>query len=63
MVTDQHADDALAELDAHFEWIGERVGRDNCRGCPQINTAADFRKPVTPPARSPKPTCVNGGGA
>ena len=41
-VTEQHADDAGAELDAHFEWIGERVGRDNYRGCPQINTAAEF---------------------
>ncbi|MBB2673108.1 MULTISPECIES: TetR/AcrR family transcriptional regulator [Rhizobium] len=41
-VTERHADDALAELDAHFEWIGERVGRDNYRGCPQINTAAEF---------------------
>ncbi|MDR9803955.1 TetR/AcrR family transcriptional regulator [Rhizobium hidalgonense] len=41
-VAEQHADDAGAELDAHFEWIGERVGRDNYRGCPQINTAAEF---------------------
>ncbi|MGO7673551.1 TetR/AcrR family transcriptional regulator [Rhizobium ruizarguesonis] len=41
-VTEQHPDDAWAELDAHFMWIGERVGRDNYRGCPQINTAAEF---------------------
>ncbi|MBB3299966.1 AcrR family transcriptional regulator [Rhizobium sp. BK077] len=41
-VTEQHPDDAEAELDAHFEWIGERVGRGNYRGCPQINTAAEF---------------------
>ncbi len=41
-VTEQHKEDALSELDAHFEWIGERVGRDNYRGCPQINTAAEF---------------------
>ncbi|MBX4894785.1 TetR/AcrR family transcriptional regulator [Rhizobium bangladeshense] len=41
-VTERHTDDAMAELDAHFEWIGERVGRDNYRGCPQINTAAEF---------------------
>ncbi|MFS8148591.1 TetR family transcriptional regulator [Rhizobium sp. R635] len=41
-VTEQYPDDALAELDAHFEWIGERVGRENYRGCPQINTAAEF---------------------
>jgi AcrR family transcriptional regulator len=41
-VSEQHPDDPRAELDAHFEWIGERVGRDNYRGCPQINTAAEF---------------------
>jgi AcrR family transcriptional regulator len=41
-VTEQHKGDPRAELDAHFEWIGERVGRDNYRGCPQINTAAEF---------------------
>ncbi|EJC64609.1 transcriptional regulator [Rhizobium leguminosarum bv. viciae WSM1455] len=41
-VREQHPEDAGAELDAHFEWIGERVGRDNYRGCPQINTAAEF---------------------
>jgi AcrR family transcriptional regulator len=41
-VSQQHPNDALAELDAHFEWIGERVGRENYRGCPQINTAAEF---------------------
>jgi len=32
----------LAELDAHLDWIGERVGRPNYRGCPQINVAAEF---------------------
>jgi AcrR family transcriptional regulator len=41
-VAGQHAGDALAELDAHLEWIGERVGRPNYRGCPQINVAAEF---------------------
>lgn len=41
-VRELHPDDALAELDAHLAWIGERVGRDNYRGCPQINTAAEF---------------------
>lgn len=41
-VREQHPDDPRAELNAHFEWIGERVGRDNYRGCPQINTAAEF---------------------
>jgi hypothetical protein len=41
-VGERYPDDARAELDAHFEWIGERVGRKNYRGCPQINTAAEF---------------------
>ena len=38
----QHAADPFAELNAHMLWIGERVSRDNYRGCPQINVAAEF---------------------
>jgi AcrR family transcriptional regulator len=49
-VSERHSDDALAELDAHCEWIGERVGRKNYRGCPQINTAAEFPE-IDHPAR------------
>jgi AcrR family transcriptional regulator len=41
-VAQRHTDDALAELDAHCQWIGERVERPNYRGCPQINVAAEF---------------------
>lgn len=41
-VAKQYSNDAKAELDAHIEWIGERVARENYRGCPQINTAAEF---------------------
>jgi AcrR family transcriptional regulator len=41
-VAERHADDPQAELDAHLEWIGERIGRPNYRGCPQINVAAEF---------------------
>ncbi len=41
-VEGNHRDDPRAELDAHLEWIGERVGRPNYRGCPQINVAAEF---------------------
>jgi AcrR family transcriptional regulator len=41
-VANQHAYDAGAELHAHLGWIGERVGRANYRGCPQINVAAEF---------------------
>jgi AcrR family transcriptional regulator len=41
-VAQAHEDDAEAELAAHLGWIGERVGRANYRGCPQINVAAEF---------------------
>jgi AcrR family transcriptional regulator len=41
-VATRHGDDAASELDAHLGWIGERVGRPNYRGCPQINVAAEF---------------------
>src|ERR1700749_564119 len=33
-VARQHPLDAAAELDAHLDWIGERAGRLNYRGCP-----------------------------
>jgi AcrR family transcriptional regulator len=49
-VAGQHVDDAAAELDAHLGWIGERVGRPNYRGCPQINVAAEFPE-IDHPAR------------
>jgi AcrR family transcriptional regulator len=41
-VAQRHGDDALGELEAHLHWIGERVGRPNYRGCPQLNVAAEF---------------------
>jgi AcrR family transcriptional regulator len=41
-VSAAHDTDALAELEAQLEWIGQRVGRQNYRGCPQINVAAEF---------------------
>ena len=47
-VAGRHADDAAAELDAHLAWIGERAGRANYRGCPQINVAAEFPEPDHP---------------
>jgi AcrR family transcriptional regulator len=47
-VAERHADDASAELDAHLAWIGERAGRANYRGCPQINVAAEFPEPDHP---------------
>ena len=37
-----HGADAAAELDAHLDWIAERLGRPNYRGCPQLNVAAEF---------------------
>lgn len=30
------------ELDAQLQWIGERIARPGCRGCPQINIAAEY---------------------
>ncbi len=41
-VAERHRADAQAELDAHMHWIGERLGRPNYRGCPQLNVAAEF---------------------
>jgi AcrR family transcriptional regulator len=41
-IAQHHADDARAELDAQLEWIGERAGKPDYRGCPQINVAAEF---------------------
>jgi AcrR family transcriptional regulator len=49
-IADQHRDQPSAELDAHLGWIGERVGRSNYRGCPQINVAAEFPE-IDHPAR------------
>jgi AcrR family transcriptional regulator len=41
-VAERHEGDAAAELDAHLDWIGERLNRPNYRGCPQLNVAAEF---------------------
>jgi AcrR family transcriptional regulator len=49
-VSGQHSDDARAELRAQLEWIGERAGQPNYRGCPQLNIAAEFPE-VDHPAR------------
>jgi AcrR family transcriptional regulator len=49
-VAAQYTDEPAAELDAHLGWIGERVGRPNYRGCPQINVAAEFPE-IDHPAR------------
>jgi AcrR family transcriptional regulator len=41
-VATENAGDALTELEAQLRWIGERLGRADYRGCPQINVAAEF---------------------
>jgi AcrR family transcriptional regulator len=41
-VTELHKTVPVAELEAHLDWIAERVGRPNYRGCPQLNVAAEF---------------------
>lgn len=47
-VAARHADDPMAELEAHMGWIGERLGRANYRGCPQLNVAAEFAESQHP---------------
>lgn len=37
-----HRDNPEAELAAHLAWISSRTSRQGYRGCPQINTAAEF---------------------
>jgi hypothetical protein len=41
-VAERHQHDAAGELEAHLGWIGERIGRPDYRGCPQLNVAAEF---------------------
>jgi AcrR family transcriptional regulator len=36
------AGDARRELKEQLRWVAERLGRDNYRGCPQLNVAAEF---------------------
>ena len=47
-VAQRHRSDAQAELDAHMQWIGQRVGRKHYRGCPQLNMAAEFSEEEHP---------------
>jgi AcrR family transcriptional regulator len=47
-VATRHADDPMAELEAHMDWIGGRLARANYRGCPQVNVAAEFAEPDHP---------------
>ena len=42
------AGDAMRELMAVLEWVGQRVSRDGYRGCPQINVSAEFSDPHHP---------------
>ena len=41
-VAERHKANPAAEVDAHLDWIGQRVARPNYRGCPQLNVAAEF---------------------
>jgi AcrR family transcriptional regulator len=47
-VAAKHADDPAGEVDAHMRWIAHRLARENYRGCPQINAAAEFPEPAHP---------------
>ena len=50
-VAARHADDPVAEIEAHMRWIGKRLARANYRGCPQINVAAEFAEQDHPARR------------
>ena len=41
-VAGAHAGNPRAELDAQLDWIGERAGQPDYRGCPHLNVAAEF---------------------
>jgi len=41
-VSAEHRGRPREELDAHFQWLGERIARPGYRGCPQINIAAEY---------------------
>jgi len=47
-VAARHADDPVAELEAHLRWVARRLARANYRGCPQINVAAEFAEDQHP---------------
>lgn len=47
-VARRHENDPMGELESHLRWIGERLARENYRGCPQINVAAEFADPQHP---------------
>jgi AcrR family transcriptional regulator len=47
-VAEREQSDAARELEAHLDWIGERIGRPHYRGCPQLNVAAEFPDPDHP---------------
>lgn len=49
-VAAQHPGAPLQQLEAHCDWIGERLARPGYRGCPQLNIAAEFSD-ETHPAR------------
>jgi AcrR family transcriptional regulator len=50
-VAARHGGKPMQELDAQMGWIGARLQRENYRGCPQINVAAEFAE-HDHPARS-----------
>ena len=41
-VSAEHRGRPREELDAHLQWLGERIARPGYRGCPQINIAAEY---------------------
>jgi AcrR family transcriptional regulator len=41
-VADSHAEEPRSALSALAHWVGTKISRDNYRGCPQMNVAAEF---------------------
>ncbi len=50
-VAAKHPNDPAGELEAHMQWIAQRLARANYRGCPQINVAAEFAEADHPARR------------
>ena len=46
-----HADNPIAELAAHMQWIAEYIGRPEFRGCAFLNMATEFPSPDHPARR------------
>jgi AcrR family transcriptional regulator len=51
LVANEYKNQPQPELEAQLRWIGQRVSKQNYRGCPQLNMAAEFPEPNHPARR------------